>query len=107
MEPSQIATDEEWPGLRRAMEEISLVEGRLHDEGFSQMAFFMGVSNLGITGYVLGRFPEHIWVLYIAKTAILIPAWLREVSRRYNGFLFVLDYCWAINICLATCKFEK
>lgn len=95
------SNEAEWLGIRRAIEEVSIVQYKLQNEGLSQVSFFLGVTNVGVTGFILGRFPEHVWLLYVAKSSLLIPAWFVEVSRRYHGALFILDYCWVINILLA------
>lgn len=97
-----LAAQTEWPGVRRAMEEVNKVQHKLHDEGMSQVSFFFGVMNVGATGFILGRFPEYIWLLYAAKSAVLIPAWFYNVTKIYKGSLFVLDYCWTINILLSS-----
>lgn len=94
------APEEEWPGIRRSLKEVDSVTTRMLENGLSQVSFFIGVMNIGLTAYVVGRWPQHLWVLYVVKVLTLIPAWFVEVGRKYNGSLWVLDYCWVSNILL-------
>lgn len=97
------APEEEWAGIRRSLEVVDTVTTKMVDSGLSQISFFVGVSNVALTAFIMGRWPENIWVLYVAKVLVLIPAWFVEVRRRYNGGLFVLDFCWVSNISLGLC----
>merc|ERR1719330_1716172 len=55
-----------------------------------------------MTGFILGKWPQHLWLLYVLKALVYIPAWFMEVRRRRNGGLYILDYCWVMNILLAS-----
>jgi len=96
------SSEEEWAGIRRAIEEVQATSLKMGKEGLSQIAFFIGVVNIAVTGFVIGRFPEYLWVLYLVKVFTYIPAWFVEVTRRYNGSLWVLDFCWVSNISLGS-----
>jgi len=94
----QEGPEKDWPGIKRSIQELESVSHQMADSGLSQPAFAVGVVNVGFTGFVLGRFPEFIWVLYVFKCLVYIPAWFLEVSRRQNGALYILDFCWVSNI---------
>jgi len=96
------SSEEEWLGLRRAIEEVKATSKKMAAEGLSQVAFFVGVVNIAVTGFVLGRYPEYIWVLYVFKVLTYIPAWFIEVTKRFNASLWVLDFCWVSNISLGS-----
>jgi len=96
------AQEAELPGIQRAIQEVEAVSSNMADAGFSQLSFFVGVVNVGLTGFVLGRFPAYIWVLYVLKCLVYIPAWFIEVTRRQNGSLYILDFCWVSNILMGS-----
>jgi len=74
---------------------------RLHNDGLSRVTFFLGVMNVGFTGFLLGRFPQHTWVLYIAKSAVYVPSFLFQAVQKHSNGLLILDYCWFSNILLS------
>lgn len=84
-----------------AAEEVQRRSERLDREGFSQANFFAGVLNMVVTAFVFGRWPEHAWVLYGGKCAVLIPVWYRRVIIYRRGHLHILDICWVMNIASA------
>lgn len=86
-------------GIQSALDVVDEQKAHLLEEGLSRMSFFFGVLNVVLTALVLFKYPEHLWLFYGAKCIVLIPAWLFQMIRLYNGALFILDYCWVANIC--------
>jgi hypothetical protein len=40
---------------------------KVTDRGMSTTTFFLGVANLGISGFLLGILPQHFWLMYCFK----------------------------------------
>mmetsp|Transcript_2843 Transcript_2843/g.6487 ORF Transcript_2843/g.6487 Transcript_2843/m.6487 type:complete len:347 (+) Transcript_2843:40-1080(+) len=85
-------------GIKAALGAVNDQTGQLKAEGMSRMSFFLGSLNVMATTFVLAKFPQWLWVMYGIKCLFLIPAWVIKMSQVHHGALFVLDFCWVINI---------
>lgn len=57
---------------------------RLEAEGLSMLSFASGVSNVAVTAFLLGRFPEYFWMFHGIKSLFLL---VYQVMRRSAGAL--------------------
>jgi hypothetical protein len=64
--------------------------------GMSQTKFAVGVCNALATAFVIGRWPEHYFILMILKSLIILPAITVKYSLSRKQ-LYLLDFCWATN----------
>jgi len=56
-----------------------------------------GVSNVMVTGFVIGRFPQFFWMLHLFKACLLIP-WRYFRFKSQNAELYLLDFCYFAGI---------
>ena len=59
--PSLRNTAEE-DGLRRALEIVRAQGEHFKSDGMSPANFFVGLMNVGVSAFTLGRYPEYYWV---------------------------------------------
>ena len=59
--PSLRSTAEE-DGLRRALEIVRAQGEHFKSDGMSPANFFVGLMNVGVSAFMLGRCPEYYWV---------------------------------------------
>mmetsp|Transcript_2260 Transcript_2260/g.3049 ORF Transcript_2260/g.3049 Transcript_2260/m.3049 type:complete len:333 (+) Transcript_2260:58-1056(+) len=53
----------------------------------------LGVANVMVSGFVLGRAPQFFWVLHLLKAILLLPwRWVRFSAQ--NAELYMLDFCY-------------
>jgi len=86
-------------GIQAALEAVDSQKNHLKEEGLSRVSFFLGCVGVVVVALVFAKYPEHLWLLYGVQCALLIPAWFCQMTRLYNGALFIFDYCWVVNIC--------
>jgi hypothetical protein len=69
-------------------------------DGVSAPAFFVGVLNVAISSFIVGRWPEHYWVFNTCKMLLIFPA--RIVRQCAQGTLAQqVEICWLSNALLA------
>lgn len=79
-----------------ALETIRAQKGQLVSSGLSRASFFVGVSNALLTAFLIGRYPQHYWLLHTIKSAAMLP--VRTVSAfRKNQGLWMVEFCWVAN----------
>ena len=67
--------------------------------GLTKLNFFIGVVNVGITGYFIGKWPQHYWVFAMCKAAVLLP--LRTYhSVEGKQWRDMFEFCWVANYTL-------
>lgn len=90
--------------FKKALQVIGQEGNRMQEaEGLSQVSFFFGVLNVPLLCLVMAWWPQHFWVLYSLECLLLIPAWIVQMHRVYRGVLFILDFCWVVNITFTLC----
>ena len=57
-------------------------------------SFFFGNLNFGLTGFLLGAFPEHFWVWQLCKCSFLLSL---IVKRRKPRDYSLFEFCWIMN----------
>jgi len=62
----------------------------------SQITFFIGVLNVIITTFVVGRFPEHYWLYHTLKGTICFALLFQRRFAKNEQF-YLLDFCWIVN----------
>ena len=68
-------------------------------DGVSAPTFFMGVSNVALSAFLLGHVPQHYWLLNMAKSLFYFPA--RLLRQHQQGTLMQqVELCWVSNAML-------
>ena len=62
----------------------------------TQTKFAAGVTNALMTAFVVGRWPQHYFMLMIAKSLIMLPA-ITAKRMRNSTHLYLLEFCWFVN----------
>ena len=79
-----------------ALDAVRAQRDALIDQGVSTFAFAVGVANMILTAFVLGRWPQHYWVFHAAKGLVYYP--LRVLRQVKQKALFdLLEICWIAN----------
>jgi len=62
-----------------------------------KISFILGVMNVALTCFTLGRFPEHLPTFFTFKAIILIG--MRYLIYRKKGWhYFLFDFCYSVNL---------
>ena len=80
-----------------ALETIREHKGQLVNDGLSRASFFSGVVNSLLVSFVVGRFPQHYWLLHTAYSTVMLPIHTIHLCRKRRGFA-VLELCW-VTVC--------
>jgi len=93
-------TSEEYrAGVLAALGAIQGSVARTKQRGLSYRTFFMGFFNIALTSFLIGRVPQHYWVLHTIKaTSLYITAVKLKMQRHELFYLF--DFCWVVNFLL-------
>mmetsp|Transcript_23391 Transcript_23391/g.34923 ORF Transcript_23391/g.34923 Transcript_23391/m.34923 type:complete len:454 (+) Transcript_23391:87-1448(+) len=85
--------------VRRIIEHIELVSLKKSAEGFNRVNFSVGVLNCFFICWVLGAYPEHVWLLYLIESVYFIPRKFYNMWRAkpLNQAFYYLDFCWFTN----------
>lgn len=89
---SQVERD----ALTQALQEIKAVKQRLVEGGLSPLTFFVGLVTLCVSAFLLGKCPEHFWVVYSTQ-CVFILATRVNLGKVDNTLLYFLDFCWVMN----------
>lgn len=86
--------------LHRTLDEIDKISLKRIQDGFNEINFTCGVLNTILVTYVFGVYPQHFWILYLVEGLVLIPAqaYLFATSQPLNNILYLLDFCWVMNV---------
>ena len=86
--------------MRRTLEEIDKVANKRIRDGFSEINFTLGVLNVILVSFTFALYPEHFWLLFLVEGFLFVGAKARTFwrSRPLNNILYLLDYCWVMNI---------
>jgi hypothetical protein len=79
--------------IKECVDTLHGIFGKTH---FRPLSFFLGVANTGITPFVVGRWPQHFWILYCAKGLVLLPYTFGIRCSQKKGW-YQLDLCWVMN----------
>lgn len=85
--------------VRRVLEQIELVSLKRSSEGFNNRNFSIGVLNCFLICWMLGAYPENIWLLYLFQAYYMIPRKFYNMwhAKPLNQALYYLDFCWFTN----------
>ncbi len=85
--------------IRRVIDHIEVVSLKRSAEGFNKVNFSIGVLNCFFICWMLGAYPEHIWLVYLIESYYMIPRKLYNMWRAkpLNQALYYLDFCWFTN----------
>ena len=86
--------------MRRTLEEIEKVANKRIRDGFSELNFTLGVLNVILVSFTFGLWPQNFWLLFLVEGVLFVGAKSRTFwrSRPLNNILYLLDYCWVMNI---------
>ncbi len=86
-------------GLRRALEIVKKQGDRYknhHTHGLSPLNFFLGLLNVGLSAFILGRAPEFYWAWATLKSVVYLgQSWRVKLAERKR--LYLLDLCWVLS----------
>ena len=86
-------------GLRRALEIVKRAGDRYknhHTHGLSPLNFFLGLLNVGLSAFILGRAPEFYWAWATLKSVVYLgQSWRVKLAERKR--LYLLDLCWVLS----------
>lgn len=86
-------------GVREALVNVQQSIDDTKGRGLSPLTFFVGMVNIALTSFILGRYPENYWLLHCFKAMMLgITAFRMKRSR--NELFFLFDFCWVMNCML-------
>ena len=74
-------------------------------QGLSTFAFFTGVTNVVVSAYLFGAFPESFWVVYAAQGVVVMGyrIYMTQVRPGAQTVWYFLDLCWICNFLFAIC----
>jgi hypothetical protein len=84
----------------KALQSVKQKSAEIEHMGMSARSFSLGLLNVFVSTFVLGRWPEHFWVW----TSLVVGPMLvwTYMDKKKNGMeLFMLDFCWMANILLS------
>lgn len=86
-------------GILKALDAVKQKSSEIENMGMSARSFSLGLLNVVVSSFILGRWPEHFWVW---TSAIVGPMliWTFLDKKRNGKELFMLDFCWVANILL-------
>ena len=73
MTPSIAFRQGEAETISRVVDQVDKTAAKRMQEGFNENNFAGGVLNSFAIAFVLGRWPEHFWLLYIVEMIVFIP----------------------------------
>lgn len=62
-----------------------------------RLAFTLGVSNIGLSAFIGGRWPEHYWIWHMVKFPLLF-AYRTLQYRLHHWHYFLFDFCYVANV---------
>ena len=80
--------------LRRVLIEMEVIALKRTSEGFNEINFTTGVLNCFLISYVIGAYPQHLWLLYLLESCYHIPRkfynmWHAKVRAEFHSaYLF-------------------
>ncbi|GMI40746.1 hypothetical protein TrCOL_g10108 [Triparma columacea] len=83
--------------LQEALNKISSKVSHFEKEGLRKTSFSIGVLNVALTAYVIGKWPELYWCLYLTKAIVMVFYKLIFVWYPARQHYFFLDFCWISN----------
>ena len=84
-------------GLRRALDAVR-AQGALYKNkgGLSPQSFFVGLINVIVSSFILGRFPQYYWV-YASVKSIAVNYLSYKIKVRAHQRLYLLDLCHVLS----------
>ena len=67
--------------------------------GLSAVNFTLGVLNCFFIVYIIGAYPQHLWLVYFIESFYMIPRKFYTMwnNKPLNQALYYLDFCWMMN----------
>ena len=94
-------------GLKEALKLVQSEAARIKDKGLTAFSFFYGFSICLLTAYLIGAFPESVWIVY-GLQAILILGYRLYVDipkTKPRQYMYFFDFCWIANFIFAILAF--
>jgi len=93
----QPSTIGEKTALDHALSVLQAKVAHFEAEGLRKTNFTIGVCNLAFTAFLVGRYPEYYWAVYIFKALFLVVYKLFFIWFPDKLHYFFLDFCWITN----------
>lgn len=81
-------------------EAIKVVENKVHffeQEGLRKTNFVLGVMNLTLSAFIVGKWPEWYWVWYLFKALFMVVYKLLFIWYPRKEHYYFLDFCWVVR----------
>jgi|EP00505_MAST-04D_sp_SCG-Rhode-Island_P000953 hypothetical protein len=103
-------TDETKEDVRPYFEALQTVENeatKARGSGVSSLAFFFGLTTCVLTAYLIGAFPESVWIVYAAEAMIILGYRVYSDCQKKgtSTMYYFFDFCWVVNFCMASVAF--
>jgi hypothetical protein len=79
---------------------LAALQGKVahfESEGLRKRNFTVGVCNLALSAFVIGKWPEFYWVMYIFKAVFMVVYKVIFLWYPAKQHYFFLDFCWITN----------
>ena len=86
-------------GVDSAIEAVQASIDKTKDRGLSVWTFFIGILNIALTAFLVGRCPQHYWVLHTIKAGPLFFTAVKMKNERHE-LMYLFDFCWVVNFVL-------
>lgn len=85
--------------IRKVLNETEVIALKRTSEGFNEINFTLGVLNCFFISYLIGAYPQHLWLLYFIESFYMIPRKFQIMWRAkpLSEALYYLDFCWCMN----------
>lgn len=84
----------------KALQSVKQKSYEIEQMGMSAKSFSLGLLNVVVSSFILGRWPEHFWV-WTATIVGPMLIWTYFDKVKSGKELFMLDFCWFTNILLS------
>jgi len=81
------------------LHEMDMISLKKSSGGLSAVNFTLGVLNCFFIVYIIGAYPQHLWLVYFIESFYMIPRKFYTMwnNKPLNQALYYLDFCWMMN----------
>ena len=80
--------------LRDALKAVKGKVAHFENEGLRKTNFTIGVLNLCLSAFLIGKYPQHYWLFYMFKSIFLVVYKVLFIWYPLKQHYFFLDFCW-------------
>jgi len=94
-------------GLSEALQLVQGEAARVAEKGLTAFSFFYGFSICLLTSYLIGAFPESVWIVYGLQAIVILGYRLYCDLPKTNPsrWMYFCDFCWIANFTFAFLAF--